>query len=63
MNWKRIIILISAFIASALMVWYDFPIEFPEIIFKVFLLFLKLFAVFTLTIFAYLFAGGKNKSS
>jgi len=62
MNWKRIIILISAFIVSALIVWHDLPIEFPGIIFKVFMLFLKLFVVFVLTIFAYLFAGGKKKS-
>jgi hypothetical protein len=63
MNRKRIIILIGALIASALIVWHDFPIEFPGTIFKVFLLFLKLFVVFALTIFAYLFAGGKKQSS
>ena len=50
-------------IASALIVWHDLPIEFPGIILKVFVLFLKLFAVFALAIFAYLFAGGKKKSS
>ena len=62
MNPKRIIILIIAFIASALIVWHDLPIEFPGIIFKVFMLFLKLFAVLALTIFACLVAGGKKKS-
>ena len=63
MNWKRIIILISAVIVLAVIVWHDLPIEFPGIIFKVFLLFLKLFFVVALTIFAYLFVGGKKKSS
>ena len=33
MNRKRIIILISALIASPLIVWHDLPIEFPGIIF------------------------------
>ena len=63
MNRKRIIILICALIASALIVWHDLPIEFPGIILKVFMLFLKLSAVFALAIFAYLFGGGTNKSS
>mgnify|MGYP000858389240 CR=1 FL=1 len=63
MNPKRIIIVIIAFILSALIVWHDLPIEFPGIIFKVFMLFLKVFAVVALTIFAFLFAGDKNKSS
>jgi len=30
MNGKRTIILISAFAVSALIVWHDFPIEFPS---------------------------------
>ncbi len=63
MNRKRIIILISAVIVLAVIVWHDLPIEFPGIIFKVFLLFLKLFFVVALAIFAYLFVGGKKKSS
>lgn len=63
MNPKRIIILIIALIASALIVWHDLPIEFPGIIFQVFMLFLKIFAVVALTIFAFLFAGKKKKSS
>lgn len=63
MNRKRIIILISAVIVLAVIVWHDLPIELPGIIFKVFLLFLKLFFVFALAIFAYLFVGGKKKSS
>lgn len=63
MNRKRIMILIGAIIASALILWHDLPIEFPGIIFKVFVLFLKLFAISALTIFALLFAGGKKNSS
>jgi hypothetical protein len=60
---RRLIILIYALIASALIVWHDLPMEFPGIILKVFMLFLKLSAVFALAIFAYLFAGGKKKPS
>ena len=63
MNRKQIIILISAFIVSALIVWHDLPIEFPEIMFKVVMLFVKLSIVLALTSFAYIFAGGKKKSS
>jgi hypothetical protein len=63
MNGKQIIILISAIIVSALIVFHDLPIEFPGIIFKVFMLFLKLSIVVALTIFGYIFAGGKKKSS
>ena len=62
MNRNRIIILICALIASALVVWHDLPIEFPGIILKVFMLFLKLSAVVALTVFAYLFAGRKKSS-
>ena len=63
MNPKRIIILIIAFIASALIVWHDLPIEFPGIIFTLSMLFLKVFAVVALTIFAFLSAGEKKQSS
>jgi hypothetical protein len=63
MNRKQIIILISALIVSALIVWHDLPIEFPGIMGKVLMLFVKLSAVVALTIFAYIFAGRKNKSS
>jgi hypothetical protein len=63
MNRKRIIILIIAVAASALVVWHDLPIEFPGIIVKVLMLFVKLSAVVAFTIFAYIFAGGKKKSS
>jgi len=63
MNGKQIIILVGAFIVSGLILWYDFPIEFPGIIFKVFMLFVKLSIVFALAIFAYIFASGNRKSS
>jgi hypothetical protein len=63
MNGKRIAILISALAIAALIVWHDLPIEFPLIIFKVFMLFVKLFAVLAVTTFAYVFAGGKRKPS
>jgi len=63
MNRKQVILLISAFIVSALIVWHDLPIEFPGLMFKVVMLFVKLSIVFALTIFAYIFAGGKKKSS
>jgi putative effector of murein hydrolase LrgA (UPF0299 family) len=63
MNWKQIIILISAFAVSALIVWHDLPIEFPGTIIKLIMLFVKLSVVFALAIFAYIFAAGKKKSS
>jgi hypothetical protein len=63
MNRKQIIILISALIVSALIVWYDLPLEFPGTMFKVVMLFVKLSIVFALTIFTYLFASGKKKAS
>jgi hypothetical protein len=63
MNRKRIIILISALIVSALIVWHDLPLEFPGTMFKVVMLFVKLFIVIALASFAYIFAGGKKKSS
>jgi len=62
MNRKRIIILISALIVSALIVWHDLPLEFPGTMFKVVMLFVKLFILFALASFAYIFAGGKKKS-
>ena len=63
MNRKQIIILISAFIVSALIVWHDLPLEFPGTMFKVVMLFVKLSIVLALSSFAYIFAGGKKKSS
>jgi hypothetical protein len=63
MNGIRIITLIGAFLLSALIVWHDLPIEFPGTIAKVLLLFLKLSAVLAVTIFVYIFAGRRRKSS
>ncbi len=63
MNVKQIIILVAAFIVSALFLWHDLPIEFPGIIGKVLMLFMKLSVVFALTIFAYILAGRKKKPS
>ena len=63
MNGKQIIILIGALIVSALIVWHDLPIEFPGIMGKVLMLFVKLSVVLAVTIFAYIFAGGKKKSA
>jgi hypothetical protein len=61
MNGKRITILISACLVSALIVWFDLPIEFPMIIAKVLMLFGKLFIVLAVTSFAYVFSGSKKK--
>ena len=63
MNGKQIIILISAIAVLALIVWHDLPIEFPGIMGKVLMLFVKLSVVLAVTIFAYIFAGGKKKSA
>jgi hypothetical protein len=43
--------------------WHDLPIEFPEFGVKVIMLFVKLSVVVAVTIFAYIFAGEKKKSS
>ena len=63
MNWKQIIIVISAFAVSAMIVWHDLPLEFPGTIIKALMLFVKLSLVVALAIFAYIFAGGKKKPS
>ena len=63
MSSKRIVVLIAAFVVSGLILWHDLPIEFPGIILKVLMLFVKLAAVVALTIFAYIFAGGKKRAS
>jgi len=60
MNLKQIIIMIAAVIGSALILWYDLPIEFPGVIFKVFILFVKLSLVIAVTIVVYIFAGRKK---
>ncbi len=63
MNVKQVVVLIGTFIVSGLILWHDLPVEFPGIIVKILMLFLKLSIVVVLAIFAYIFAGGKKKSS
>ncbi len=63
MNGKQIIILLGAIIISSLILWHDLPIEFPGVISKMLMLFLKLSVVAAVTIFAYMFSGGKKKPS
>jgi hypothetical protein len=63
MNGKRITILIGACVVSALILWHDLPIEFPGIIGKVLMLFMKLSIVSALTIFAYILAGRRKRPS
>jgi len=63
MNVKQIVVLIGAFVVSGLILWHDLPVEFPGIIVKILMLFLKLSIVVVIAIFAYIFAGGKKKSS
>ena len=63
MNQKQIIILICAFFVSALILWHDLPIEFPGFGVKVIMLFVKLSVVVAVAIFAFIFVGGKKKSS
>ncbi len=60
MNRKQIIVLFLALIVSVLIVWHALPIEFPGVVAKVLLLFVKLMVVLALAIFAYIFAGGRR---
>ncbi|OPY81190.1 MAG: hypothetical protein A4E65_01228 [Syntrophorhabdus sp. PtaU1.Bin153] len=62
MNRKQTIILIMALVVSAFIVWYDLPIEFPGIIAKVFMLFMKIAVVWALAVVACIFAAGKKKA-
>ena len=62
MNLIQIVILISALFVSALIVWNDLPLEFPGLIAKTLLLFLKLSIVLVLTVIAYIIAGKKKTS-
>ncbi len=61
MNGKQIIILIAAVIVSALVLWHDLPLEFPGILLKALLLFLKISIIVALAIFGYFLAGVKKK--
>ena len=62
MNGKQIVILAGAVVISALVLWHDLPIEFPGIVVKALLLFLKISVIIALAIFGYMFAGRKKKS-
>ncbi len=62
MNGKQIAILICALVVAGLIVWNDLPIEFPWVIFKIFMLFLKLSLVLALGTVAYIFAGRKKEN-
>jgi hypothetical protein len=61
-EWKQIIILVCAIIVLALILRHDLPIEFPGIMFKVLMLFVKLAVVVFLAIFAYILVGGKKSA-
>jgi len=62
MNQKRIIILICACIVTVLILRHDLPIEFPGLMIKMIMLFVKLSVVVATTIFAYIFTGRKKSS-
>jgi hypothetical protein len=66
MNPIQILILVGALVLSALILWHDLPIDFPWIIYKVVMLFLKLAAVWAVAIVGCVFAArtkgtGKTK--
>ncbi len=61
MNWKQLIILLSAITVLALILWHDLPIEFPGAIIKALMLFVKLSVVVALAIISFLFVADKNK--
>jgi len=63
MNGKQTGILIIAFTVAGLIVWHDLPIEFPMIIYKVIMLFVKLFAVLTVAAVALVLAARNKESS
>ncbi|HAR94584.1 MAG TPA: hypothetical protein DCR97_01255 [Deltaproteobacteria bacterium] len=60
MNPIQISILIGALVLSGLILWHDLPIDFPWIIYKVVMLFLKLAAVWAVAIVACIFAAPKK---
>ncbi len=62
-NRKQIVIVISGLVVLALIVWHDLPIDFPGMIVKFVMLFVKLFIVIAVTVIACVFTGGKKKSS
>ena len=62
MNGKQIAVLVVTAMVMAGVVWHDLPLEFPMIIIKALMLFLKVSVVVTVAVFAYLFAG-REKSA
>lgn len=63
MNGKQIAVLITACAVSALILRHDLPIEFPMIITKALMLFVKMSITIAVAVFAYMFAGGRKKAS
>jgi hypothetical protein len=60
MNGKQSAVLAIAVVVLALIVSHDLPLEFPMIIMKALMLFLKVSLVAAVAVFAYLFAGRKK---
>ncbi|HRZ87954.1 MAG TPA: hypothetical protein P5117_00595 [Spirochaetia bacterium] len=60
MNGKQIAILAIAVAVMVGIVWHDLPLEFPMIIMKALMLFLKVSLVAAVAVFAYLFIGRKK---
>ena len=63
MNGKRITILVIAIAVSALIIWRELPIGFPYILAKVLRIGIQLTVVLAVTVFAFMFSGGKKKPS
>ncbi len=61
MNWKQIIILVTALIVASLIVWHALPLEFPYAVLKELTLCVELFIVVALTAVALVLVGGKKK--
>ena len=60
MNGKQIAVLVVTAMVMAGIVWHDLPLEFPMIIMKALMLFLKVSLVAAVAVFAYLFVGRKK---
>ena len=61
MNGKQIVIVAAAVVGLALIILHDLPIEFPGVLVKMLLLFVKVFIVIGLTVAACILAGGKKR--
>jgi hypothetical protein len=61
MNAKQKAILVIAVGVLGLILWHDLPIEYPLIMFKAIMLFVKVSITTALAILAYVLAGGKKK--